>query len=191
MQSLTEKFNQLRQHLKTGVASTRQTGFDPVYYLVFPASEILRAKQMLPEMLANFKLDGYTPHVFSVTECLNNWFRTHARRPQWQKELSRRNNDRDIFRMQFSQLLEKDGVLTKALQDRIELAANDAKGIVVVTDLEALHPFLHFSGVEQQLVGEFKVPTIVLYPGARGGAYSLRFLGVHLENGNYRSIHIG
>jgi hypothetical protein len=31
----------------------------------------------------------------------------------------------------------------------------------------------------------------VLYPGTRGGSHSLRFLGIHRENGNYRSIHIG
>ena len=191
MQSLTEKFTLLRQHLKAGMYSMRQTGFDPVYYLVFPASEILRAKQMLPEILANLKLDGYTPRVFSISECLNTWFRSHPRLAQWQKELLRRNNDREIFRMQFSQKLERDEVITNALKAEIEAAAQSHKGLLLVSDLEALHPFLHFSGVEQQLVGEFKVPTVVLYPGSRGGAYSLRFLGVHVENGNYRSTHIG
>ncbi len=93
--------------------------------------------------------------------------------------------------MQFSQKLEKDGVITNALKAELEAAAQTPKGLLLVSDLEALHPFLHFSGIEQQLVGEFKVPTVVLYPGSRGGAYSLRFLGVHVENGNYRSIHIG
>ena len=191
MQSLTEKFHELRQQLKAGISSTRQTGFDPVYYLVFPASEILHAKQMLPQILANLKLDGYHPHVFSVTDALNGWFRTHKLRPLWQQGLARESQDRDLFRKQFSDRLEKDRVLTNALAAKIDEIATDPHAALVVTDVEALHPFLHFSGVEQQLVGKFKVPTIVLYPGIRGGAYSLRFLGIHQENGNYRSIHIG
>lgn len=191
MQSLTEKFNELRQQLKAGIATTRQTGFDPVYYLVFPASEILHAKQMLPQILANLKLDGYTPHVFSITDALNHWFRTHKLRSLWQQALVRENQNRDLFRRQFSERLEKDRVLTNALAAKIEEVAGNKQSVIVVTDLEALHPFLHFSGVEQQLVGKFKVPTIVLYPGIRGGSYSLRFLGIHQENGNYRSIHIG
>ncbi len=191
MQSLTEKFSELRQHLKAGVGSMKQTGFDPVYYIVFPASEILQAKQMLPEIIAKLKLDGYHPTAFSITTILNAWFREHKMRSLWQKALQRGGNDYDVFRKQFAQKLEKDRVLAEALQSKIQDLASDPHALLIVTDLESLHPFLHFSGIEQQLVGQFRVPTVVLYPGERGGAYSLRFLGIHRENGNYRSIHIG
>jgi hypothetical protein len=191
MQSLTEKFTELRQHLKAGVGNMKQTGFDPVYYLVFPASQILDAKQMLPEILAKLKLDGYRPEVFSVSSALNSWFKSHKMRTLWQDGLRREGNNYDVFRRQFAQKLEKDRVLPDAIQKKLGELATVPHALLLITDVEALHPFLHFSGIEQQLVGQFCVPTIVLYPGIRGGAYSLRFLGIHQENGNYRSIHVG
>ena len=62
--------------------------------------------------------------------------------------------------------------------------------VLFVTDLEAIHPYLRIGAIEQQLAGRFHVPTVVLYPGTAGGAFSRRFLGVHKEDGNYRSQHI-
>ena len=191
MQSLTEKFTELRQHLKVGVGNMKQTGFDPVYYIVFPASQILDAKQMLPELVAKLKLDGYQPAVFSLTTELNTWFKEHKMRGLWQTALEREQNSYELFRRQFAQKLEKDRVLSDAIRQKLTELSVIPHSLLIISDLEALHPFLHFSGIEQQLVGEFKVPTVVLYPGVRGGAYSLRFLGIHQENGNYRSIHIG
>ena len=174
-----------------GVGNMKQTGFDPVYYLVFPASQILDAKQMLPEIMAKLKLDGYQPEVFSVSAALNAWFKGHKMRSLWQDGLRREGHSYEVFRRQFAQKLEKDRVLPEALGETLATLSGVPHALLLITDLEALHPFLHFSGVEQQLVGKFSVPTVVLYPGIRGGAYSLRFLGIHQENGNYRSIHIG
>lgn len=191
MHSLTEKFNELRQHLKAGVSSMRQTGFDPVYYLVFPAEEIVQAKLALPQMLAQLKLDGFQPTVLSMTKVLNAWFRGHKLRKAWQDGLASAGNDRHLFRRTFSDKLDKDRVVVDAILAAQEAIKSDPHALLILTDLEALHPFLHISGVEQQLAGQFAVPTVVLYPGKRGGSHSLSFLGIHRENGNYRSIHIG
>lgn len=191
MQLLTEKFSELRQHLRAGVGSMKQTGFDPVYYLVFPAAEILEAKHMLPEMIAKLKLDGYKPEVLSLSETLNNWFKNHKLRALWQEGLRREGQSYEVFRRQFAQKLEKDRVLPNAVREKLDALSGAPNPLLLITDLESLHPFLHFSGIEQQLVGQFNLPTVVLYPGTRGSTYSLRFLGIHQENGNYRSIHIG
>jgi len=191
MHSLTEKFNELRQHLKGGVSSMKQTGFDPVYYLVFPAEEILQAKLMLPQILAQLKLDGFQPHVLSLTTLLNQWFREHKLRGAWQDGLRDSDEPRQQFRRTFSTKLEKERVLSDAILAELDTLRDQPGALLILTDLEALHPFLHISGIEQQLTGKFCVPTVVLYPGIRGGSHSLRFLGIHKENGNYRSIHIG
>jgi hypothetical protein len=79
-------------------------------------------------------------------------------------------------------------------------AANDARlkeieskpnAILLVTDLEALHPFIRVGAIESQLYGQFKVPTVFLYPGRRTGKTRLSFLGFYPEDGNYRSVHVG
>jgi hypothetical protein len=86
--------------------------------------------------------------------------------------------------------LERDNVVGAAILQAIQKYQSDPTAVLFVTDLEALHPFLRIGAVEQQLVGKFSIPTVVLYPGTAGGAYSRRFLGVHKEDGNYRSPHI-
>jgi len=191
MQSLTEKFNELRQHLKGGISSMKHTGFDPVYYLVFPAEEMLQAKQALPQILAQLKLDGFKPHVLSMTVVLNEWFRAYEFREATQTAMRINENDYASLVDSFCDVLESEHVVQGAILNALEGLKDEGSGILLLTDLEALHPFLHISGIEQQLTGRFCLPTVVFYPGTRGGSHSLRFLGIHKENGNYRSIHIG
>jgi hypothetical protein len=86
--------------------------------------------------------------------------------------------------------------LTKStLQERLaaflDQVAGQTNAIVLVTDLEALHPYLRIGTIESQLAGEFHVPTVFLYPGVRTGKTKLSFLGFYPEDGNYRSVHIG
>ncbi len=169
----------------------RHTGFDPVYYIVFPAEEMLHAKLALTEFIPVLKLDGFNVATLSITQVLNDWFRGHKLRKAWQLGLEQSENDRSLFQKTFSDKLEKEGVITSAILEKLKALEGRPGGLLIITDVEALHPFIHISGIEQQLTGRFSVPTVVLYPGTRGSAHSLRFLGFHKENGNYRSIHIG
>jgi hypothetical protein len=81
------------------------------------------------------------------------------------------------------------------LQQRLEnvLANLEGKknGLVLVTDLEALHPYMRIGAIESNLQGKFHVPTVFLYPGVRTGKTRLMFLGFYPEDGNYRSVHVG
>jgi len=65
------------------------------------------------------------------------------------------------------------------------------KAILLVTDLEALHPYLRIGALETKLYGKFSVPTVFFYPGERTGKTRLKFLGFYPEDGNYRSVHVG
>jgi Domain of unknown function (DUF1788) len=78
---------------------------------------------------------------------------------------------------------------------RLEAKLNALEGatnqLLLVTDLEALHPYMRIGAIEGQLQGRFHVPTVFLYPGVRTGKTQLRYLGFYPEDGNYRSVHIG
>lgn len=63
--------------------------------------------------------------------------------------------------------------------------------ILLVTDLEALHPYMRIGAIERQLQGQFNSPTIFFYPGERTGKSQLKFLGFYPDDGNYRSVHVG
>jgi hypothetical protein len=82
------------------------------------------------------------------------------------------------------------GLLAR-LEASLAALEGNAKALLVVTDLEALHPFMRIGAIESQLQGKFHVPTVFLYPGVRTGKTRLRFLGFYPEDGNYRSVHVG
>ena len=77
------------------------------------------------------------------------------------------------------------------LEGALQLLEGQHNALLLVTDLEALHPFLRIGAIESQLQGKFHVPTIFLYPGVRTGKTRLKFLGFYPEDGNYRSVHVG
>jgi len=81
--------------------------------------------------------------------------------------------------------------LLKRLEAMLQSLEGQRNALLLVTDLEALHPFLRIGAIESQLQGKFHVPTIFLYPGGRTGKTRLKFLGFYPEDGNYRSVHVG
>jgi hypothetical protein len=190
MRSLTDKFNELRTLLKSGVGSIRPTGFDPVYYLLFPPQQLIEVKQRLPEWEAQLQVDGFHPHRLSLTEVINGYFRAHELREPLIEAARLQADDHSVITGSLVEHLKQDNVVGAAILGALAAHRQDSSAVLFLTDLEALHPFLRIGAVEQQLAGKFSLPTVVLYPGTAGGAYSRRFLGVHKEDGNYRSPHI-
>jgi hypothetical protein len=88
-------------------------------------------------------------------------------------------------------ILTADNALLKQLEAALQPLEGQQSALLLVTDLEALHPFLRIGAIESQLQGKFHVPTIFLYPGVRTGKTRLKFLGFYPEDGNYRSVHVG
>jgi hypothetical protein len=86
---------------------------------------------------------------------------------------------------------DKGGPLQERLEELLKRLEGHKNAVVLVTDLEALHPYLRIGAIESQLYGQFHVPTVFLYPGERTGKTRLRFLGFYPEDGNYRSVHVG
>ena len=190
MSSLKADFNELLQRVRQG-REFAHASFEPIYYLVFHPSEILEVKRQTPAWVAKLRNEGWEVTVFSIAEHVTDilakaplrkvWLAADAKNPQdWAKTNQSLAN-----------------ALTKAdgLQSRLEAVLTGLEGnqnaIVLVTDLEALHPYLRIGAIEAQLQGKFHVPTIFLYPGVRTGKTRLKFLGFYPEDGNYRSVHVG
>jgi hypothetical protein len=88
-------------------------------------------------------------------------------------------------------ILAADNALLKRFESELAPLEGKQNALLLVTDLEALHPFLRIGAIESQLQGKFHVPTIFLYPGVRTGKTLLKFLGFYPADGNYRSVHVG
>ena len=81
--------------------------------------------------------------------------------------------------------------LQAIIDNKLAAAADQPHGLLLITDLEALHPYLRMNTIEAKLQGKIRCPVVVLYPGKREGKTSLRFLEFYPADPNYRSEHIG
>lgn len=190
MRSPADTFAELRTHVLQGEGHIRATGSDPVYYLIFRPKHMLDVKALVPKWSARLKLDGFEPDTFSIAEAIRAILSNHEFRDDWLvgEELDPLNFEE--INKTLEDALVSSGELLAKLEEK--LASMPERGLLFVTDLEALHPYLRFGALEQKLQGKFRIPTVVLYPGRRGNtANSLSFLGIYPEDGNYRSIHIG
>jgi len=190
MQSLQQSFDELRQRIRQG-RRLSQTGDDPVFYLVFQPEQMLEVKKKLKTWTAKLKLDGWDVHIFSMADAIHDIFQNHDLRDIWLEAEADDPLDFESINTTLAEALTADDSLKIKLQKKLESLYDNTEGLLFITDLEALHPYLRVGSLEQRLQGKFTVPTVILYPGKRAGRTSLRFLGIYPEDGNYRSLHIG
>lgn len=189
MRSVTANFDELIQRIQQG-RDFAHASFEPIYYLVFHPNEILDVKRQLRAWTSRLRQNGWTPHRLSLAEVVLDisksartrsiWLTADAQAPlEWT-----RSNQAIANALSNNQLVER-------VAAAIDNAAESENGILLVTDLEALHPYIRIGAIETQLYGRFRVPTVILYPGERTGKTRLSFLGFYPEDGNYRSVHVG
>ncbi len=189
MPSLQDNFNELLTRIEHG-RDLESTGFEPVYYLVFPPSEILEVKRQMPAWTAKLRHKGWSPQRFSISEAIFRILESSPVRPYWLTADRRAPLEWDKTNKALTNALAK-GDLQHRLQARLDEIKTTPNAILLVTDLEGLHPYLRIGAIESQLTGYFRVPTIFFYPGVRSGKTRLSFLGFYPEDGNYRSVHVG
>nr|WP_250810294.1 BREX protein BrxB domain-containing protein [Neorhizobium tomejilense] len=190
MSSLRADFDELRERIKHG-RELGHASFEPIFYLVFSPDQILDVKRQTPAWISKLHQDHWDVHTFSVAEHLWAYLKED---PFWSLCV---NEDKSAplnwerSNKALSDILATGNGLLKRLEETLAPLEGNPKALVLVTDLEALHPFVRIGAIESQLQGKFHVPTVFLYPGIRTGRTRLKFLGFYPEDGNYRSVHVG
>jgi hypothetical protein len=190
MSSLKADFDELRERIKHG-REVGHASFEPIFYLVFSPEDILEVKRQTPAWISKLQKDGWTVHTFSIAEHITSIFASDPRRPLWLMADRKAPLDWAKTNQALANALTSNNALQLRLEQLLTSLENSPGSLVLVTDLEALHPFLRIGAIESQLQGKFHVPTIFLYPGVRTGKSRLKFLGFYPEDGNYRSVHVG
>jgi hypothetical protein len=189
MSSLKADFNELIERIKSG-REFGHASFEPIYYLVFHPEKILDVKRQMPAWEARLKNHGWIVHKYSIAKAINNIFENAPVRKIWLKE-----DAKAPLKWSKTNKSLENALTNGALQNDLENILHDLEGndknILLITDIEALHPYMRIGAIESKLQGKFNVPTIFFYPGTRTGKTSLKFLGFYPEDGNYRSVHVG
>jgi hypothetical protein len=190
MSSLRADFDELRERIRHG-RELGHASFEPIYYLIFAPDQILEVKRQTPAWLAKLHQEGWDVHTFSIAENLWDVLQSD---PFWSLCLMEDRAaplDWERTNKSLADIVTAGGGLLQRLEEALKPLEGQPNTLLLVTDLEALHPFLRIGAIESQLQGQFHVPTVFLYPGVRTGKTRLRFLGFYPEDGNYRSVHVG
>lgn len=198
MRSLKDKFDDLRQRL-TSDRTLESTGSAPIFYLVFPVSDILEVKRDTKAWRAKLTNEGWNVVCVSLTQVIADVLQRHKLRKLWlaaEKGLLAKASDarqpldyREINTTLRKALTEGPELLA-TIETKLAEAVSLPNGLLLLTDLEALHPYLRINSIEAKLTSLFRCPVVVLYPGKREGKTSLRFLEFYPPDPNYRSDHI-
>lgn len=189
MSSLKGDFEELLTRIQHG-REPGHASFEPIYYLVFPPSQILEVKRETPAWIRRLQNDGWDVVLFSVAGAIREILREAPLRRIWLAADRKAPLDWDKTNQSLANMLAS-GSLQQRFEAQLESLQGKPNSVVLVTDLEALHPYLRIGAIEGKLHGRFHVPTIFLYPGVRAGRSGLKFLGFYPEDGNYRSVHVG
>ena len=196
MPSLDETIKDLQQRLQYG-RELGGTGTEPIYYLVFPVSEILLAKRKLKLWKSQLELQNWDVVVCSMQKLVQDVFQNDKHRAivleGEKKELANLNEgiQTEAIIKQLKETLTEGTEIIHNIQAALKEACSKDKGILIITDLEALHPFMRINSIEAKLQGLVGCPVVVFYPGKREGRTSLRFLEFYPPDPNYRSEHLG
>jgi hypothetical protein len=189
MSSLKADFNELLERVRHG-REFGHASFEPIYYLVFPPQCILDVKRQTLAWIAKLRNEGWEVTVFSIAEAIAGILESAPLRNIWLTADCKAPLAWDKTNRSLANTLAR-GALQARLEGQLKALEGHPNAIVLVTDLEALHPYLRIGAIESQLQGKFHVPTVFLYPGVRTGKTHLKFLGFYPEDGNYRSVHVG
>ncbi|MGO4286467.1 BREX protein BrxB domain-containing protein [Bosea sp. TAB14] len=190
MASLKADFDELIRRIESG-REFAHASFEPIFYLVFPPSELLEAKRLMPAWKAKLTNAGWQVETFSIAEEIADILQKAPLRKVWMEADRKAPLAWDRTNASLANALTAQGRLQARLDERLSALEGRSSTIMLVTDLEALHPYMRIGAIEAQLQGKFHVPTVFFYPGARTGKTRLKFLGFYPEDGNYRSVHVG
>ena len=190
MSSLKADFDELRERIRHG-RELGHASFEPIYYLIFDPSEIVEVKRNTPAWAAKLHNEGWDVSVFSIAEEIEKILTNDPRRPLWLMADKKAPHDWAKTNQSLANALISNGALQQRLEESLSAMDENKNGLLLVTDLEALPPYMRIGAIESNLQGKFQVPTIFFYPGTRTGKTRLKFLGFYPEDGNYRSVHVG
>jgi hypothetical protein len=187
--NLDNKFKAVLEYLETP-NTNYHAGDKQIIYLTFESENTLEVKKNLNTWMALARGYEFEIEKVSMARTINSFLRDNPRRKGWHIPDTENVFDEivDFFKIDIGSIIVENHVIEKEIFAAQERLSGKAKPLIIITDLEAIHPFTRFGPIEQKVYTEISVPILVLYPGTLSGS-SLEFFGFYPPDGNYRSKH--
>jgi hypothetical protein len=165
------------------------SGDKTICYLTFDLDKIQYVKKCLNDAwidLAKHKEINFLP--LSLHSVLKDFFEQDECRIEAGEDAVEDEFDMQEVYDSLGENLKNQEIIENAILNKQVEVKKIKNGVLLITDVEAIHPFTRFGPIEQKIYGKIEVPIVVLYPGEMAGS-ALKFLGFYPEDGNYRSKH--
>jgi hypothetical protein len=183
---LDETFAELEARL-VDPAGLSAAGGDPFFYFVFDPQLALEVKRRLVLWSARLTNAGFAVQRVSFSDLIRNLIDAAGAWDEWleiEPEVAQREANAAV-----STVLRTGNGLIEQVASR--LAAASTKSVVLLTEVEMLHPYFRVGVLENALHDRVMVPTVAFYPGRRTGQFGLHFLNFYPEDGDYRATVLG
>lgn len=166
-------------------SSITPTGGNPIVYLVYQPEDTMRIRDLATSFLPS-KADyyGFDVTFVSLGQLIDQFINNHPYRDMW---LSPMVDETNLYKS-IKQELDKSQFLESEFL-KIQDEVTGEHPLVVIKDVEMLHPFHMMGAIENRIYNKIQIPMLVLYPGETQGT-ARSFLNIYNQDGNYRSINV-
>ncbi len=184
MQQYEEKIEKALLYLKTP-SKLSPTGYSPIVYVVYDPEDAFVVRSLIDSFIqpkATYR--QFTTHVVSIGSLLDKFINNHDYLSIWTKPSLKESQLYNSIKQE----VENSECIEKALLEIQEEYASEQQPLIIIKDVEMLHPFNMIGVIENKIYNRIRVPMLVLYPGETQGT-ARSFMKIYNQDGNYRSIN--
>lgn len=184
MQKYEDKVEKMLQALKCP-SKLSPAGNNPIVYLIYQPEDAFYVKDMINKfIIPKAEYNGFTSHVVSIGDILDKFINKHEYLEMW--------TDSSVKESELYNSIKQEVVSSECFETTFlelqEKYANEEHPLIIIKDVEMLHPFNMIGAIENKIYNKIKVPMVVLYPGETQGT-ARSFMGIYNQDGNYRSLN--
>lgn len=184
MERYEDKIEKALQALKSP-SRTDARGNAPIVYLVYQPEDVIQIRNIVDTFLrAKAEFYGFKTHIVSMGDIVDKYINNHSYRDIWTDPSVEENEMYNSIRQE----IVADKYLDKAILELQNDLSKEQNALLVLKDVEMLHPFYMMGVIENEIYNKITTPILVLYPGETQGT-ARSFLGVYNQDGNYRSLN--
>lgn len=184
MQQYEDKIEKALLYLKTP-SKLSPTGYSPIVYMVYDPEDTFFVRSLIDSfILPKAAYHQFTTHIVSIGAILDKFINSHEYLSIWDSSTV---EEPQLYTSIKREVVDGECV-EKALLEIQEEYASEQQPLIIIKDVEMLHPFNMIGVIENKIYNRIRVPMLVLYPGETQGT-ARSFMKIYNQDGNYRSIN--